>query len=162
MSTKRLKTSVSKGAPPLATMYFSCCVIGREIYRFGGSCQLGSCFHNSLVKLTTEALTWKPVLVDPSLTNGGPMKKHGCGMISFNIEGRHQLLTLGGAGERSTASQHGKQYISSPRKPQQCYTSEVFSITVSIPPGWQKIRHTVIVHVGTILIDFNLNHFRNT
>ncbi len=145
LCTKRFKTSVAKGAPPFAMMYFSCCVIGREIYYFGGSCKLDSCFHDNLLKLNTDgtdALTWKPVVPGSSVNT--PMKKHGCGMISFTTaDGRRQLLTLGGAGEHSTtttqycqSSQQGRiKYISSPKKPQYCYTNEVFSITVSVPPG---------------------------
>ena len=49
---------------------------------FGGSCKPNDCFHDDLFKLNTLTNEWREIInISP---DHGPMRKCGCGMISFN------------------------------------------------------------------------------
>ncbi len=73
-------TRPTTGSPPNATLNYSCCSIGNDIYYFGGSCKVNDCYHNNLLVLNTTGNNWREID-----SNNGPIRKIGCGMIPFRI-----------------------------------------------------------------------------
>ena len=68
--------------PPAGVMNYACTNIRDNILYFGGSCKPNDCFHDDLFKLNTLTNEWREIInISP---DHGPMRKCGCGMISFN------------------------------------------------------------------------------
>ena len=68
------------------------------ILYFGGSCKSFDCFNDSLYELNTLTLNLNEIIT--TTTDNIPMRKHGCGMTSFNIKGKSNRHSLSN-GERS-------------------------------------------------------------
>ena len=102
-SSAEWKKQLTKGQhPPPGLSNGGCVMSGHNLYLYGG-------YDNSedLYELNTQTWQWKK-LSDGSA--GGPGKKHGCGMISY----QDQLLVVGGAYDKMPASkQHGAEYQTS-------------------------------------------------
>ena len=100
---------------------------------FGGSCKPGYCFHNDLFELNTLTKDWREIINNSP--DNGPMRKHGCGMISFDMSGEDNLLAIGGFGPTPVTTQMNSQYIPHPSIPNFCYTNEVHTMCVNSSPG---------------------------
>ena len=122
------------GNPPAGVMEYACTSIGNKILYFGGSCKPTDCFHNNLFELNTLNNNWREIV---STHDNVPMRKVGCGMISFNVNGEDNLLVLGGAGPTPLGfiTQSDSQYVPSPNYPNLSYTNEAHSMCFSSSPG---------------------------
>ena len=119
--------------PPTGVMNYACTNIRDNILYFGGSCKLDDCFHNDLFELDTFTNEWREII--NSCPDNGPMRKHGCGMISFNINQEDNLLVIGGFGPTPITTRAGSKYIPSPKFPNHCYTNEIHTMCVNSSPG---------------------------
>ena len=88
------------------------------------------CFHNNLTVLNTESNEWREIDCD-----NGPMKKQGCGMIPFSIDGEDYLLVIGGVGPVPANPPAHSQYTPLPNDPSLCYTNEIHMMCISTVPG---------------------------
>ena len=112
---------------------FAICNIRDSIFYFGGSCKPRDCFYNDLFELDTLTSKWKEII--NSSPDNGPIRKHGCGMISFNTNAEDNLLVIGGFGPTPITTHTGSKYISSRVKPNHCYTNEIHTMCVYSSPG---------------------------
>ena len=119
--------------PPAGVMGYACSNTIDSIFHFGGSCQPNDCFHNDLFELNTLTNEWREII--NSSPDNGPMRKHGCGMISFNINGEDNLLVIGGFGPTPITTYTGSKYIPHPTIPHRCYTNEIHTMSVNSSPG---------------------------
>ena len=119
--------------PPAGVIYYASTNIKHNVLYFGGCCKLDDCFHNNLYKLDTLTLNWNEITTNT--TDNIPMKKHGCAMISFNMNGEDHLFLSGGAGPTPLIKQTHAQFISSPKNPHSSYTNEIHCMNVSTSPG---------------------------
>ena len=92
-----------KGTSPSGLVYGACTSIGHHAYYYGGSD--GTESHGFLHQLNTVTLRWD------KLSTSGPMRKHGCGMISHD----DQLLLFGGDGIQSGYNQPGAEFVKDTR-----------------------------------------------
>ena len=86
-------------------------VIGSSLYYFGGYVNETREFQNTLHRLNTENpnLTWEEVrVVNP---NFGPVKKRGCGMLSFRCENEDFIFVVGGFGAEPARRLRNFQYL---------------------------------------------------
>ena len=113
-------------------MYYSCCNIEDEIYYFGGNCKPADCFHNNLFVLNTSTNRWREVICSG---DNRPMRKAGCGMISFSNGGEDYLLVIGGYGPLPANTLNHFQYTPFPNNPSIFRTNEVQLMCVSSSPG---------------------------
>lgn len=116
----------TKGSPPNATIHYSCCGIGNDIYYFGGSCQPSNCYHNDLFVLKTDELEWREI----QSASNGPMAKGGCGMVSLYVNNEDCVLVIGGLGP-TCATNNEIKCIESPDNESLCYTNEVHVMHLS-------------------------------
>ena len=119
--------------PPAGVMDYACTNIRDSILYFGGRCQLGDCYHNELFELNTLTNEWREVI--NSSSDNGPMRKRGCGMISFNTNGEDNLLVIGGFGPTPITTHTGSKYIPYPNIPNVCITNEIHTMCVNSSPG---------------------------
>ena len=121
--------------PPSGVIYYACTSIRDKILYFGGSCKYFDCFHNDLFELDTLTNEWREII--NSCPDNGPMKKRGCGMISFNINAEDNLLVIGGIGHIPITTQTKSQYtyITDPSLQNFCYTNEIHTMCVNSSPG---------------------------
>ena len=91
------QTRATTGDPPPGIHRGACTTTGHHLYVYGGFNGLHP--HDSLHQLDMDTLEWSQL---PS----GPMKKYGCGMVSY--EG--QLILFGGYGILSGPTQPGAQF----------------------------------------------------
>ena len=117
--------------PPAGVMSYACTNIRDNILYFGGSCKPGDCFHNDLFQLNTLTNEWREII--NSSPDNGPMRKHGCGMISFNTNREDNLLVIGGFGPIPIKTDF--KYIPDPNIPNLCYTNEIHTMCVNSSPG---------------------------
>ena len=96
LDTGKWKQVATTGNPPLGVTGYSSAVIECSILYFGGYCNHGRCYHNSVTRLNIENLEWKELF--PTNPHTGPMMKRGCGMIPIKIDGKNYLLVIGGWG----------------------------------------------------------------
>ena len=77
----------TSGAPPLGVKGYGCTAVGDMLYFFGGYCNHGNCYQNSIHSLSTSSLHW--VELSPTISEGGaPMRKACCGTVAFTAEWR--------------------------------------------------------------------------
>ena len=93
-STVRLETGyVSQQVELLHWEYdgYGCTAVGDTLHFFGGNCNHGDCFHNSIHSLSTSSLHW--VELSPTTSEGGPapMRKCYCGTVAFK-DGEEDIL----------------------------------------------------------------------
>ena len=119
--------------PPAGVMVHACTNIMNSIFYFGGSCKPFDCYHNNLYELNTLTLNWNEIIT--STTDNIPMRKRGCGMLSFNMNGNDHLFLSGGIGTTPLTKQRYAEYTPSPKYPNLSFTNEIHCMNVSTSPG---------------------------
>ena len=101
--TETWTREVTKGPhPPAGLNDGGCTISGQCLYLYGGVG--GESLHGDLYELNIKSWTWRKVCDGGA---GGPGKKHGCRMISY----QDQLLVVGGYyGETPSSRQAGASY----------------------------------------------------
>ena len=97
-STGQWITRGTTGTPPLGVIEYCCTAINDILYYFGGSCGHDSCYHNSITQLDTVSLQWREL--ESTDATRPVMRRSGGGMISFEHDGVHHLLMIGGYGSK--------------------------------------------------------------
>ena len=97
-STGQWVSRATTGTPPLGVCNYSCTAIDDQLYYFGGSCGHDDCYHNSITQLDTVSLQWKEL--EPTDATRPVMMRGMGGMISFEHDGVHHLLMIGGYGSK--------------------------------------------------------------
>ena len=92
------------GVSPPGLYYEACTSLLDSLYWFGG--YDGSSYYNSLHKLDTTTLEWREL--QPLNKADGPMRKVGCGMVSFHQD---KLAVFGGYGFPTGPTQPGAIFI---------------------------------------------------
>ena len=135
LPTLKCERKFTTATPPAGVMYYACTNIRDNILYFGGSCKPLDCFHNELFKLDTLTNEWREII--NSCPDNGPMRKRGCGMISFNINGEDNLLVIGGIGHIPITTQMKSHYTRNIHSniPNPCYTDEIHTMCVNSSPG---------------------------
>ena len=118
--------------PPAGVMGYACSNIRDSILFFGGFSK-PNCFHNNLFEFNTLTEEWREII--NSSPDNGPMRKRGCGMISFNMNGEDNLLVIGGFGPTPITTHTGSKCIPSTTRSNYCYTNEIHSMCVNSSPG---------------------------
>ena len=121
------------GTPPVGVLNYACTNLGKNIFYYGGCCKYGECYHNNLYELNYLYNNWREVV--NSTPDNVPMKKIRCGMISFKINEKHNLLVLGGYGPVPVTMHSHSQYIRHPNIPNRCITNEAHIMCVTTSPG---------------------------
>ena len=96
-------TRGTTGTPPLGSWGYCCTAINDQLYYFGGTSQWGlhcndDFFHNSITQLDTISLQWRKL--EPTDATRPVMRRVFGGMISFEHDGVHHLLMIGGQGPK--------------------------------------------------------------
>ena len=133
LPTLKLERRITTATPPAGVVNYACTNMRDNILYFGGSCKPGDCFHNDLFELNTLTNEWSEIINSPPYN--GPMRKSGCGMISFNINAEDNLLVIGGFGPTPITTRTGSKYIPHPNIPNHCYTNEIHTMCVNSSPG---------------------------
>ena len=138
LDTGKWKQAATTGNPPLGVTEYSSAVIENSILYFGGYCNHGGCFHNSVTRLNINSLEWKELF--PTNPHTGPMMKSGCGMIPVKIDEKNYLLVIGGWHGLlvNTPKQQNAQYVGR-RTNEQHY----FDLSTS---KYINISHTIKYH----------------
>ena len=133
LSTFKWERKSTTSNPPAGVLYIACTSIKDNILYFGGNCKSFDCFHNNLYKLNTLTLNWNEI--NSTTTDNIPMRKCGCGMISFSMNGEDHLFLSGGVGPTPLTKQTHAQYIPSPKRPHLSYTNEIHCMNLTTSPG---------------------------
>ncbi|XP_019859098.1 PREDICTED: uncharacterized protein LOC100636886 isoform X2 [Amphimedon queenslandica] len=166
-STGQWITRGTTGTPPLGIIAYCCTAIDDLLYYFGGYCGHHSCYHNSISQLDTASLQWREL--EPTDATRPVMRRAYGGMISFERNGVHYLLMIGGLGSKPAAQPAHYKYIESANKGE-WFTNEHSIYNISsrewsipliighcIPPGEsfiiEKINNTRAVLFGGIEAD---------
>ena len=121
------------GTPPVGVFSYACTTIDHKIFYYGGCCKRGDCFHNNLYELNSLINNWREVVnITP---DNVPMKKVYCGMISFKINGKCNLLVFGGYGPAPVNIHSHSQYIPYLAFRNCCFTNEAHMMCVTTSPG---------------------------
>ena len=96
------------GVPPPGLCGGACTSLLDSLYWFGGGD--GSSRYNSLHRLDTTTLEWREQ--QPLNKAGGPMRKVGCGMVSFLQD---KLAIFGGYGIPTGPTQPGAMFTKDPK-----------------------------------------------
>ena len=101
--TETWRREVTRGPhPPAGLRNGGCTISGQSLYLYGG--YRGGSYHGDLYELNIKNWSWKKVCDGGA---GGPGKKIGCGMISY----QDQLLIVGGIYDKTPRSrQAGASY----------------------------------------------------
>ena len=119
----------TSGAPPLGVCGYGCTAVGETLHFFGGYCDHGDCYHNSVHSLSTSSLHW--VELSPTTSEGGaPMKKGYFGMVAFNDGGEDFLYVVAGYGPNPSYRQPGVQYEAAGLRVR-CNEQHLFSLSTS-------------------------------
>ena len=102
-STGQWVSRATTGTPPLGVRAYSCTAIDDQLYYFGGGCGHGDCYHNNITQLDTVSLQWREL--EPTDATRPVMMRCAGGMISFEHDGVHHLLMIGGLGGSKPAVQ---------------------------------------------------------
>ena len=118
------------GTPPVGVFNYACTKIDNNIFYYGGKCKR---YHNNLYELNSLNNNWREITnITP---DNVPMKKIRCGMISFKINEKYNLLVLGGYGPAPVTIHFHSQYITNPDIPNRCFTNEAHIMCVTTSPG---------------------------
>uniref|UniRef100_A0A1X7TY79 Protein kinase domain-containing protein n=1 Tax=Amphimedon queenslandica TaxID=400682 RepID=A0A1X7TY79_AMPQE len=101
-------TKETTGDPPLADSGYSCSVVADRIYYFGGLSTEDYSYHNSLSELDTSNLSWNSL--ESTNKDRAVMSRAYGGMISFENEGIHHLLMIGGRGSNPVVPVQNANY----------------------------------------------------
>ena len=133
LETFKWEKKSTTGNPPAGVFDYACTSIKDSVFYFGGCCKPIDCFHINLYKLNTLTLNWNEII--STATDNMPMRKYGCGMISFYMNGEDHLFLSGGVGPTPLTKQTHAQYIFSPNYQSLSYTNEIHYMNVSKSPG---------------------------
>uniref|UniRef100_A0A1X7TVM8 Protein kinase domain-containing protein n=1 Tax=Amphimedon queenslandica TaxID=400682 RepID=A0A1X7TVM8_AMPQE len=97
------------GTPPLGVRAYCCIAINDQLYYFGGWCGHDNCYHNSVSQLDTVSLQWREL--EPTNATRPVMRRANGGMISFEHDGVHHLLMIGGTGSKPAVKLQDYKYI---------------------------------------------------
>ena len=123
----RLPTS---GAPPRGVSGYGCTAVGDTLHFFGGYCNHGNCYHNSIHSLSTSSLNW--VELSPTTSEGGaPMRKAYCGTVAFKDGDEHILYVVAGFGSTPSYCQPGAEYEAVDSDRVRCNEQHMFSLSTS-------------------------------
>ena len=111
-STGQWITRGTTGTPPLGVIQYCCTAINDLLYYFGGWCGHDDCYHNSITQLDTVSLQWREL--EPTDATRPVMRSYGGGMISFEHDGAHHLLMIGGIGSKPAVQLPHYKYIELP------------------------------------------------
>ena len=112
-STGQWITRGTTGTPPLGIIGYCCTAINDLLYYFGGWCGHGNiCYHNSITQLDTVSPQWREL--EPTDATRPVMMRSFGGMISFEHDGVHHLLMIGGEGSKPAVQQPHYNYIELP------------------------------------------------
>ena len=117
-TTELWQQTPTSGEPPPGFWLASCCVIGPQLYHFGG--YDGSKRYNTIHSLNTTDLSWSAAT--PTHTQGAPMCKIGSGILVY----ANNLVVSGGYGDLPELSDPDK-YVpdSEPGYEDRGWTNEV-------------------------------------
>ena len=132
-STFKWERKSTTNNPPAGVMKYASTSIKDSVLYFGGNCKTRDCFHNNLYELNTLTLNWNEIITNT--TDNIPMRKHGCGMMSFNMNGEDHLFLSGGRGPTPLTRQRHALYTPDPNRPNLSYTNEIHCMNVSTSPG---------------------------
>ena len=120
----------TSGPPPLGVSGYGCTAVGDALHFFGGYCNHDDCYHNSIHSLSTSSLHW--VELSPTTSEGGaPMRKTGCGMITFKNGEEDILYIVAGYGPTPSYHQPGAQYKGVTGVNFRCNEQHMFSLSTS-------------------------------
>ena len=121
----------TSGAPPLGVSGYGCTAVGDTLHFFGGYCNHGNCYHNSIHSLSTSSLHW--VELSPTTSEGGPapMRKCDCGMVEFKDGEEDILYVVAGRGPTPSYRQPGAQYEADGGDRVRCNEQHMFSLSTS-------------------------------
>ena len=108
-STGQWITRGTTGTPPLGVGSYCCTAINDLLYYFGGYCGHDNCYHNSITQLDTVSLQWREL--EPTDATRPVMRRSHGGMISFEHDGVHHLLMIGGKGSKPAVQLPHNKYI---------------------------------------------------
>ena len=118
-TTSELWLSRETTGPPHPGLYnHASVIIGDIVYFFGGVD--GKSYYNSLHQLDLEQLMWRNA--QPRHTSRPPMKKIGCGMVSF---GQDKLVVFAGYGIPSPKLTPGSRFITDPYNDHHLWCNEL-------------------------------------
>ena len=106
LSTGQWITRCTTGTPPLGIIAYCCTAINDLLYYFGGKCD---CYHNSITQLDTVSLQWREL--EPTDATRPVMRRAYGRMISFEHDGVHHLLMIGGIGSKPAVQLPHYKYI---------------------------------------------------
>ena len=133
LQTFKWERKSTTGIPPSGCLSYACTNIKENIYYFGGKCKPLHSYLDDLYELNTITGNWRQFT--SSTPDNSPMKKRGCGMISFNIDGEDNLLLVGGFGPTPVTKHTHSQYVPHPDYPNDSITNEVHIMCISLLPG---------------------------
>ena len=121
------------GTPPVGVLDYACTYIDNKIFYYGGNCKPDDCYHNNLYELNSLNNNWREIANSPP--DNVPVKNIRCGMISFKINEKCNLLVFGGYGPVPITTHSHSQYIPHPNIPNHCITNEAHIMCVTSTPG---------------------------
>ena len=133
LPTFQWERKLTTGNPPSGMLSYACTNLQKKILYFGGCCRVNGCFHNNLYELNSLTNKWEEIA--SSTPDTVPMRKYGCGMMSYSTNGEDNFLLLGGYGQIPTTKQTQSQYLPHPTYTNLCYTNETHTMCVSSSPG---------------------------
>ena len=120
----------TSGAPPLGVSGYGCTAVGDTLHFFGGYCNHGDCYHNSIHSLSTSSLHW--VELSPTTSEGeAPMRKGRCGIVAFKDGEENILYIVAGFGPTPSHRQPGAQYVAATSDRVRCNEHHMFSLSTS-------------------------------
>ena len=97
------------GIPRFGVGAYCCTAINDLLYYFGGWCGDDNCYHKSITQLDTVSLQWREL--EPTDATRPVMRRWFGGMISFEHDGVHHLLMIGGVGSKPVVQLPHYKYI---------------------------------------------------
>ena len=91
---------------------YCCTATNDQLYYFGGWCGHDECLHNSITQLDTFSLQWREL--EPTDATRPVMRRAYGGMISFEHDGVHHSLLIGGIGSKPAVQLPHYKYIKLP------------------------------------------------
>ena len=121
----------TSGAPPLGVCGYRCtAAVGDALHFFGGYCNHGDCYHNSIHSLSTSSLHWMEL--SPTTSEGGaPMRKCDSGTVAFKDGEEDILYVVAGRGPTPSYHQPGAQYEAAGIDRVRCNEHHMFSLCTS-------------------------------
>ena len=129
LSTGQCITKCTIGTPPLGVREYCCTAINDQLYYFGGYCGHDDCFHNSITQLDTVSCQWREL--EPTDATRPVMRRGYGGMISFENDGEHHLLMIGGTGSKPAVQLPDYKYIHLPSERWRTNEHSIYNILSS-------------------------------